>query len=191
MTRKAVIAGLAMSFAFGGAAGGAPTEQEALGTARRVANTFTDTLRDQLNANVQEKGAADSLPQCYYQALTLRKEIETTNDVKVKRTSSRLRNARNAPDGYEREALGRFEKFAKQGSMPTDEIRRETLDGKAVFRYVRPITVGASCLPCHGEAASLAAGVKRVLEEKYPDDQAVGYKEGDFRGLLSEVIPAE
>ncbi|HEY3490542.1 MAG TPA: DUF3365 domain-containing protein [Candidatus Deferrimicrobiaceae bacterium] len=181
----------AMSFVFGGAVGAATTEEEALAKGRRVANVLSDTLRDQLASNIQEKGVAEALPQCYYQALTVGKEIETTTGVKVKRISSRLRNQRNTPDAFEQEALARFERFAKEGSMPTDELRREAIGGKPVFRYVKPIMVGSSCLRCHGDAKAIPQDVRHVLDEKYPEDKAIGYKEGDFRGLVSEVIPVE
>ena len=38
------------------------------------------------------------------------------------------------------------------------------------------------CLNCHGEKAVLAPGVQDALNKIYPDDKAVGYKEGDLRG---------
>ena len=189
--QKVVTAFAVLSFALGGAVGAATSEEEALATGRRVVNVVTDTLREQLASNIKEKGAAEALPQCYYQALTVGKEVETTTGARVKRTSSRLRNPANAPDAFEEEALARFQRFAKAGSMPSDEIRHETLDGKPVFRYVKPIMVGATCLQCHGDAKAVPAEVHRALEEKYPGDKAIDYKEGEFRGIFSAVIPAE
>jgi hypothetical protein len=75
--------------------------------------------------------------------------------------------------------------------MPTDEIRQDKVDGKPVFRYVRPIVMAPSCIVCHGERKSLPEDVVKALEEKYPEDKALGYKAGDFRGLTSAVIPVE
>jgi hypothetical protein len=177
--------------ALGGVAGAAPADEEALSKGRRAANMLVDTILEQQVVNVREKGAADALPQCYYQALTVGKEIEVKTGVRIRRTSSRLRNPRNGPDAYEKEALARFERYAKEGSMPSEEIRQDKVDGKPVYRYVRPIVMDASCLACHGEAKALSPEVVRTLEEKYPDDKAVGYKTGEFRGLVSAVIPAE
>ncbi len=190
MVRKIAMVGAAV-LVFGGAAGAATSEEEALAKGRRAANVLTDTLRDQLNENVKEKGAGGALPQCYYQALTVAKEVETTTGIRLKRTSTRLRNPANAPDVFEQEALARFERFAKEGSLPSDEIRQEKLDGKPVFRYVKPIVTSASCIPCHGEKAALSADVLKALEEKYPDDKALDYKAGDLRGILSAVVPVE
>jgi hypothetical protein len=167
------------------------TEEEAMAKARRAFNVLNDTLREQQVANVAEKGAAAALPQCYYQALTIGKEVETTTGVKVKRVSSRPRNSRIVPDAFEAAALARYERYAKEGSLPTDEIRQEMLDGKPVFRYLKPILTGPTCLPCHGDVKSLREDVRRVLDEKYPDDKAVGYSAGELRGLFSAVVPAD
>jgi hypothetical protein len=191
MSYKVTVSIVALSIAFGSAVGAATSEDAALARGRQVANTLIDTLRDQQNQNIKEKGPAEALPQCYYQALTVGKEIETTTGIKVKRTAMKVRNPRNAPDAFEREALARFERFSKEGSMPTDEIRPEKMDGRPVFRYVKPISVGASCLQCHGDAKAISEDVRRALGEKYPDDKATGYKEGDFLGLFSAVIPAD
>lgn len=190
MVKRIAMVGAAV-LVLGGAAGAATSEDDALAKGRQAANVLTDTLRDQQIANVREKGAGASLPQCYYQALTVSKEVETTTGVRIKRTSSKLRNPGNAPDSFEQEALARFERFARDGMMPSDEIRKEKLDGKPVFRYVKPITMGASCVPCHAEKSALSEDVLRALDEKYPEDKAVGYKVGDLRGILSAVIPVE
>ena len=40
------------------------------------------------------------------------------------------------------------------------------------------------CLLCHGTQDAISPEVKLKLKELYPKDRAVGYKEGDFRGLI-------
>jgi hypothetical protein len=40
------------------------------------------------------------------------------------------------------------------------------------------------CLICHGDKQTMAPSAAKILAERYPDDQARGYKEGDFRGLI-------
>jgi hypothetical protein len=46
--------------------------------------------------------------------------------------------------------------------------------------YVEPIYVKPVCLACHG--GNVDPGVKAKLAELYPEDQATGFREGDFRG---------
>ena len=48
--------------------------------------------------------------------------------------------------------------------------------------YVEPIRIKPPCLACHG--ASLAPATADELAERYPEDQATGYKLGELRGLF-------
>ena len=67
----------------------------------------------------------------------------------------------NAPDEWERKALGTFEKG--QAEM----VSREMMDGEPVYRFMRALLVEQSCLKCHAEQ---------------------GYKVGDVRGGISATV---
>jgi len=73
-------------------------------------------------------------------------------------------NPENRPDDFERKALERFE----QGEREYWQIDKN--DGKPVFRYILPLIVEESCLSCHRQQ---------------------DYKQGDIRGGVSIMIPAE
>lgn len=73
-------------------------------------------------------------------------------------------NPDNQPDDFEREALKRFE----QGEREHWRIDRS--GGKPVFRYVRSLIVEEPCLQCH---------------------RRQGYNQGDIRGGVSIMLPAE
>ena len=53
--------------------------------------------------------------------------------------------------------------------------------------YVEPIVMQPMCLTCHGE--SLAPEIAARISEVYPDDQATGFKVGDFRGVFWVEFP--
>ena len=53
--------------------------------------------------------------------------------------------------------------------------------------YAEPIIVQPMCLACHGE--SLAPEIAAKISEAYPDDQATGFKVGDFRGVFWVEFP--
>jgi diguanylate cyclase (GGDEF)-like protein len=76
-------------------------------------------------------------------------------------TSLQPVNPANAADPFEAEALRSFERGAKEATG------RETVDGKAYFRFVAPLLVEASCLECHA---------------------AQGYRVGDVRGGISVTL---
>lgn len=78
-------------------------------------------------------------------------------------TSLKLINPENAPDAFEKNALARFEKENLK-ELNTIEI----IEGSSYFRYISPLYVQESCMPCHG---------------------AQGYKVGDVRGAISITLP--
>lgn len=60
-------------------------------------------------------------------------------------------------------------------------------EGKGGTVYYQRIPVAKSCLVCHGEKMSRP----QFILEKYPDDKAFGFIEGDLRGLYRvKVIKA-
>ena len=79
-------------------------------------------------------------------------------------TSLRPINPANAPDPFEAEALRSLERGAAEAT------RRETADGRAIFRLVAPLRVEESCLECHA---------------------AQGYRVGDVRGGISVTLSVD
>lgn len=72
-------------------------------------------------------------------------------------------NPSNAPDAFERRALGAFAKGEREDST------FEKTDQGQVFRYMAPLVTEVSCLRCH---------------------EAQGYRAGDVRGGISVTLPA-
>jgi hypothetical protein len=102
--------------------------------------------------------------------------------IEMGRTSHRVRNPENAPAEWMKPLLAAYTSGAKDPHLAV------VLDDGRVG-YVEPIYVQKPCLMCHGEA--LATSVEAQIAEEYPDDQATGFKEGDFRGLFWLTMPAE
>jgi hypothetical protein len=100
--------------------------------------------------------------------------------VEMGRTSHRLRNADNAPAKWMTPLLSAYNTGA------TDPHLAVVLDDGRVG-YVEPIYVQKPCLMCHGE--SIAPAVAEQIANEYADDRAVGFREGDFRGLFWVIIP--
>ena len=98
----------------------------------------------------------------------------------IKRVSDKNRNPANVADSAELEMLAQF-----VSATPPDSVGRwgQSPDG-LVYQYCKPIKTGPLCLNCHGAPDNPAAGVKKSLTELYPHDRAVGYAEGDLRGIF-------
>lgn len=79
-------------------------------------------------------------------------------------TSLQYLNPENAPDDWERKAL------VKLGEGAPEVTTREKLDGKMVYRLMKPLLFEPGCVSCQADQ---------------------GYKVGDVKGGLSVTIPFE
>lgn len=94
----------------------------------------------------------------------------------VGRSSHRLRNPANAPPEWVGPILDSY--LADAGDRaPRSMTLKDNRAG-----YVEPILVQPLCLTCHGE--NLAPDVAERIAALYPEDQAVGFSEGDLRGVF-------
>lgn len=95
----------------------------------------------------------------------------------VGRTSDRLRNPKNAPAPWMQIQLDAY-----ASTPPDDRTGTVVALADGAIGYVEPIRIQPMCTTCHGAAVepSLLAEIRR----RYPDDQAIGYATGDFRGLF-------
>ena len=105
--------------------------------------------------------------------------------------SLKARNPADRPDEYERSVLEAWAAQWEEGLLPEESAEATQVDGRAVLRYMRPITIMAPCLTCHGDPATMMPELRAVLDERYPGDEAVGYAEGDLRGAYTVTVEME
>jgi general secretion pathway protein A len=96
--------------------------------------------------------------------------------ITIKQTSLKFRGEYNKPDEFETIVLKKFE-MTNKGSTYYEETK---FGDTRVLRYVVPLYIEKSCLPCHGEPAGEKDISGRIKE---------GYKEGDLRGAISVIVP--
>lgn len=92
-------------------------------------------------------------------------------------TSDEYRNAANAPDYFEADAIKRVK--------ANRELKFVEGYDQGNYRYIQPILVTESCLKCHGDPKD----APKAVIEKYGDQKAFGYKVGDVRGIISVKLP--
>ena len=104
----------------------------------------------------------------------------------IKRTSSMLRDPKNAPDAADQAALDRiYEQLANNEAPDKVIVQKIEHPGAPLeWRVYRPIATTQSCLACHGDPANFKPGVKEVLDRVYPGDKAIDYRRQEFRGVL-------
>ena len=137
---------------------------------------FKQGLLQALKAGLEEGGPTNAMTACNLQAPGIA-EANSIDGLKVGRSSHKLRNPNNAPSEWVTESMEIMLENA-----PNRTVYGSWSNSMRFYRYAEPIYVQPMCLPCHGEAIS--EEVSAILAELYPDDQAVGFKEGDFRGVF-------
>lgn len=165
------------------------TMESAKSIGDRVAGQVGSTLKGALSKAMKAGGPVAAISICSMKAYALTDSIARLdpNVVRLKRTSLRIRNPKNAADSSEIAAIAVFEEIIKSGGVPGERIVREESDGKP-FRYFKAILVEPVCLACHGTDEYLNKEVLEEIEKIYPDDRATGFHEGELRGVFSIII---
>lgn len=152
-----------------------------------VSGKLMAALKKELVQGIQKEGLVGATRLCNIRAMPLTHMLEVASEypVQVKRTTLKYRNPKNAPDEFEEMALGFLEKKAKsRDGLPKYYIQKIKTDDKSYFYYYKPLKTGALCLNCHGDPASMDPSLVKFLHEKYPEDRALNYSQGDFRGVV-------
>ncbi|KON79938.1 DUF3365 domain-containing protein [Azoarcus sp. PA01] len=158
-----------------------------LAQARAAASPLPPKLLAALTEKIAEVGPEGAIPVCKDMAPAMAKEVAASTGWQLKRVSLKLRNAQRAtPDAWEKAALEEFDRRAAAGENPATLEKGEVVEasGGAVYRYAKALPTQALCLSCHGPREQLKPEVKAVIDEHYPDDRAIGYKEGEIRGAI-------
>ncbi len=149
-----------------------------------VMKTF-DTLRNTLMRTVSMKGLPGAVQFCNTEAFAL-SNIYTSDSVSLKRVSERFRNKANAPDETEKKVLALFAQ-SKAEKKELKSMLEKDADGNTHF--FKPILVQSMCLNCHGDLqAQVKPEILKAIQQFYPNDMAIGYKEGDLRGMWHLVF---
>jgi hypothetical protein len=167
----------------------AETRDQVVALGGSAATQFAQTLAGRLLTEVETGGAAHAIDFCAEEAEALADGVrrDLGPGWELKRTTLRTRNPANEPDALEQRALDRFHESYEAGTLLEHHVQR-TADGD--YRFYRPLMIAPLCVQCHGPRDDLDPAVRAILDERYPDDAAVGYSVGDLRGLVRVTVPA-
>ncbi len=149
----------------------------------RITKQSFASLSGRLKAAMKQGGPIYAIQFCNMQALPLTDSLSKAFQVKIKRTSLRLRNEQNTPDSLELYMLGLYEQIEK---MRKPLVSKAMITHDQRLRYFAPIQLKPQCLQCHGTVGrEVADSVYAVIKEKYPNDKATGFQVGQLRGMWS------
>ncbi|MBD3274307.1 MAG: DUF3365 domain-containing protein [Candidatus Marinimicrobia bacterium] len=173
----------------------APAEAEQLQRIGSEASSMLLTnLQPALINAFADGGATNAISVCADTAQELTENISEKMGpgVRVTRTTYKTRNPANAPDTYEKAALDFYHRMTETGgSLPAEYMQKIIKGDSTFFRYYKPLKMGGLCLNCHGQEAQIAPEVMQTIQKHYPNDEAVGYEDGEFRGLVSVTVKRE
>jgi hypothetical protein len=132
---------------------------------------------------MQRGGAEGAVRVCHLEAASVAQQVARKQGIAAGRTSHRLRNPTNAPRSWAAPIV------ASHAGKPIAGVDGVVVDLGDRIGLLRPIGFRATCAGCHGPREQLAPAVVKELGERYPNDQAVGFKEGDIRGWFWVELP--
>ena len=113
---------------------------------------------------------------CNMNAIPITDSVSALYHVQIQRLSNKNRNPDNAIRMLD-DSLA----WQKIKSSSTSFVEQNS-SGEVV--YYKPIKIGMpTCLKCHGSSADIETKTLALINEKYPDDKAVGYNQDDLRGM--------
>ncbi len=155
-------------------------EIDTLGLMQRgdsIANAMQEVLLQNVMQATKKGGPEYAVTFCNERAMPLTDSLSKEYNCKIQRISDKYRNPANKPDGNDEAVLQKI-----RSSNPAKPFLVSE-NGKSI--YYKPIKIAMpACLNCHGtEGREIAMKTLEVIRQKYPNDLATGYKEGDFRGM--------
>lgn len=163
-------------------------DEKVIDTASLIArgDSIATGVEGVLMANVMQTmklgGSVYAVTFCNERAMPLTDSLSKKYNCEIKRVSDKYRNPANKPTETE------LEIWKNISSAPAVTPIISTENGHTV--YYKPIKIAMpACLKCHGTpGVDIDAKTLEIIQQKYPDDMATGYKEGDLRGMWKIVL---
>ncbi len=131
---------------------------------------------------LQEKGPVEAVTFCNERAYPLTDSMSVVFNAKIKRVTDRPRNPSNTANERELKHMKTFQTLVLNNEKLVPVV--EDLEEKVQFYY--PIVTNDLCLKCHGNPKTdVSLEVRNLLQEKYPNDKALGYGINEVRGIWS------
>lgn len=151
---------------------------EVLASEMRAAWDFVDMNQDVINRAEDGTFRTKHLV-CVVAAKSISMLFTTETDYSIRFTNDTPRQAANAPDEFEQEALAAFNADPERKAFWRVV---DAGDGTRVFRYTEPLCVTESCLECHGDP------VGELDQYGYPKE---GMQVGQVGGAMSITEPMD
>lgn len=150
---------------------------------KEIGKATIKKLGSNLMQQMKSGGVQQAVPFCNVAANPIITEMSKKYNVDIKRTSHKLRNENNKPNKDEKKIIEDYLVSISKKEELKPIISKDN-DGKVHF--YAPIKMQKKCLACHGTLTKeVTFKSDSIIKSLYPNDKALGFKEGDLRGVLN------
>jgi hypothetical protein len=138
---------------------------------------MAETL-DELERALDAGDPAEAVRVCKIRARAITAYVGDQFGLAMGRTSHKLRNPDNVPPEWARDLVTAMSPEPVYLAGPAGELGA-----------LLPIRLKAECQMCHGPPETIDEQVQATLDAEYPNDQGIGFGEGDLRGWIWVEVP--
>ena len=164
------------------------SDAEIIAAAYYYGNLIADTSQylyfNSLQKQLQENGIQVALKFYNIKGNPVTDSLLSEFDATIRRVSNKPRNTENSPNELEALLLDSY-LYNLENDLPLDENIQEV--DQNYLLYTKPIVINDQlCLQCHGVVGEdIITEDYNHIKSLYPNDEAIGYKMDDFRGVWS------
>lgn len=157
-------------------------EEQALYTqkGKEIALATFAALSSQLQKAMANGGVPEAIKYCNAAAYPIVDSLSVVHEVKIKRSSLKLRNPKNKATALEQSILKAYQRQEKELKPIVKSL------GNGDIAFFAPIKTQGLCLKCHGRLETdIQTSDYSIIKTYYPEDEAIGYGQNELRGIWS------
>lgn len=152
-------------------------QQEQQARAIKAQTKLLRVLQQELQHAISDPAKAISV--CKKRGDLLARSIGQEMNVRIGRTSAKIRNLNNVPPVWAAEWVQQRHDRRLVVSLPNSGLG-----------LLSPIMTKSICINCHGKQGKIDPDVFAEILSLYPDDMATGFSVGELRGYVWVEVPA-
>ncbi|MFA7648851.1 MAG: DUF3365 domain-containing protein [Flavobacteriaceae bacterium] len=153
-------------------------KEEYLALGDSITQSAQMVLLSNVGKQIQQGGTMQAVDFCSEKALFLTDSLSNKYAHKIKRLTDKSRNPQN-------QLQTEIDKKAWKELKNNPDNNQLILQENNTVYYYKSIPIAMpDCLQCHGKPQTdISPETLQLIRAKYPQDQAIGYELGEFRGM--------
>jgi hypothetical protein len=146
-------------------------------------------ISNALGTAMTRGGIPHAIEYCNTVAITLTDSVSNQYNVEVRRATHKPRNPKNRANDMEMASIEAYMQLISDGAELKPRLAFQ--ENNVIFHApLRLVTF--TCLSCHGNKEDdIREGDLAVIQQYYPEDEAIGFDLDELRGIWSVTFPYE